>query len=249
MSEYIIGGWTQDLEASAPESFSHAIYGMITNLAELKSGVPGGYGWSVAETAPPPQPSSSTKVMWAYGGAGCTPEGMPANDGEVEAIVQASARWAGVDIDDECAMNSAYINTTLKALKGDGKETSYTFIAGWAYNNPDQSPEGAATNEAVQLLADGGHCDRFILMCYGDAMWSMADIEANVGPALDRTIAMVKDPKRVILALTPNGLTAENRDYFLDQVTSKGVGGLFVWEWPDLPAEDLAAIQQALEIG
>ena len=248
MSDYIIGGWTQDLEATAPMSFSHAIYGMVTNLQELKTGLPGGYGWSVATTPPPAQPSPNTQVMWAYGGKDCTPNGMPADDGQVAEIVDASVRWAGVDIDDECAMNSANINATLKALKADGKETSYTFIAGWNYNNPDQSPEGQADNEAVRAVAEGGDCDRFILMCYGDTMWPMADIEANVGPALDRTIGYVRDPKKVILALTPDGLTTENRDYFLNQVASRGLGGLFIWEWPRLSADDLTAIQEALGI-
>ena len=249
MDGYVIGGWTQNLTTTAPASFSQAIYGMVTNLQELKTGVPGGYGWSPVNTAPPAQLSPATQVRWTYGGAGCTPYGMPGTDTDVTAIVTAGAMWAGVDVDDECAMNTAYIATLLPALKQAGKTTSYTFIAGWAYNNPEASAEGAATNAAVQQLAATGACDHFILMCYGGEMWSMQDIVGNVGPAIERTVKHVGDPKRVILALTPTGLTAENRDYFLKQVTSHGIGGLFVWEWPRLSVTDLQTIEATLGIG
>ncbi len=248
MSDYIIGGWTQDLTATAPASFAQAIYGMVTDLQALKTGVPGGYGWSVAGTAPPIQPSAATRVRWAYGGQGCTPQGMPANSLDVAAIVAASAAWAGVDVDDECAMNANQIAMAMTALKQAGKDTSYTFIAGWAYNNPDAPGGDPATNAAVQNLADAGVCDRFMLMCYGDQMWSMPDIVANVGPAIARTVQKVGDPNKVILALTPDGLTIENRDYFLDQVVGNKLGGLFVWEWPRLGGADLYAIEQKLGI-
>lgn len=248
MSDYIIGGWTQDLSARAPTAFSQAIYGMVTNLQELKTGAPGGNGWSPANTAPPAQASAATRVRWAYGGQYCTPQGMPGNSADVAAIVTASAAWAGVDVDDECAMNTGQITAAMSALKQAGKDTSYTFIAGWAYNNPDASGGDPATNAAVQGLAAAGVCDRFMLMCYGNQMWSMGDIEANVGPAIARTVQHVGDPKKVILALTPDGLTPENRDYFLDRVVSNGLGGLFVWEWPRLSGTDLHVIEQRLGI-
>ncbi len=85
-------------------------------------------------------------------------------------------------------------------------------------------------------------------MCYAAAMWSTSDIEGNVGPALERTINYVGDPKKVILAFTPVGLTRENLDYFLDQVTGKDVGGLFVWNFPILQTADLEVITNALDI-
>lgn len=247
MSNYIIGGWTQNLSAQAPSTFSQAIYGMVTDLQALKTGVPGGPGWSPSTTQPPAQASANTQVRWAYGGQHCTPNGMPASGADVSALANACG-WAGVDFDDECAMNAGNIANAMSALKQSGKSTSYTFLAGWAYNNPDVDGGDPATNAAVQSLATAGVCDYFMLMCYGNNMWDMTDIDANVGPAIDRTLQKVGNSKKVILALTPDGLTTANRDYFLNQVTSKNLGGLFIWEWPRLSAADLAAIQSALGI-
>jgi hypothetical protein len=79
-------------------------------------------------------------------------------------------------------------------------------------------------------------------------MWSMEDIKANVGPAIDRTISYVKDPKKVILALTPAGLDQTNLDYFLNEVISKKIGGLFVWNFPELKSSDLNIIIEKLDI-
>jgi hypothetical protein len=121
-------------------------------------------------------------------------------------------------------------------------------LAGWAYNNPDQDPNGKIINENVQKLASADVCDRFILMCYGAEMWSINDIEANVEPALNRTIGYVKDSKKVILALTPVGLNQENLNYFLHQVQDKNLGGLFIWEFPNLNQSDLNTIINVLDI-
>ena len=187
MSDYIIGGWTQNTQDSAPETFSYVMYGMITNLEGLTSGTPSAPGWSPAST---PAPQAAGEVMWTYGGARCTPTGMPASDSNIEAIVDTthSQGWAGVDFDDECSMNVANLIAAMGALQP-SEQTSYTFLAGWGYNNPDASPEGAATNEAVRQIVQARVANRMVLMCYADAMWPMPDIEANVGPAIARTLA------------------------------------------------------------
>ena len=241
MSNYILGGWSQYLNEPAPASFSFAIYGMVTDLTNLKTG---GL-WSPATTTPP---ASHGSVMWAYGGAYCSPDAQPANQSAIDAIDAATRNlgWSGVDFDDECNMNTGNIALAMQKLAG--LQTSYTFLAGWNYNNPQASPEGQVINSAVSEIAKSGACQRFCLMCYADAMWSMSDIVANVGPAIARTIAIVGDPKKVILALTPAGLNAENLAYVLDQGKSNKIGGLFVWEYSTLSAEDLNTIQTALNI-
>lgn len=246
MSEYVIGGWTQHLTAEPPATFSYTIYGMITNFAALTSGTPEAPGWSVAAT---PAPKVSGKVLWAYGGKGGTPEETPVNQVDVDAIISAtkSQNWTGVDVDNESKMNINNVIKTMSGLKNKDKETSYTFVAGWDYNHPEKEP-GATINNEVKLIADSGFCDRFCLMCYGDNMWPLSDIKANVGPAIDRTITYVGDPKKVILALTPAGLDSENLAYFLDQVTSKDMGGLFIWEFSTLKPADLLTIQNTLGI-
>ena len=246
MSDYIIGGWTQYTNELAPDTFSYVMYGMITNLDGLTSGTPDSPGWSPASTSPPP---ANGQVMWTYGGGGCTPTNMPTSD-NIDAILDAtnSQGWAGVDFDDECSMNVGMLINTMGELKAQGKDTSYTFLAGWSYNNPDRSPEGEATNEAVREIAAAGVADRMVLMCYADEMWSMPDIEANVGPAIQRTIDNGVPPQQVILALTYKGLDDENLNYFLDRVISNQIGGLFIWEFPSLDPYYLNIIEQRLGI-
>ncbi|NEO38698.1 MAG: hypothetical protein F6J90_21135 [Moorea sp. SIOASIH] len=248
MSNYVIGGWTQSTSNQPPdESFAYTMYGMITNLNGLTSGTPSQPGWSPKDTNPPSIPG---KVLWTYGGAGCTPNGMPDSDQNVNDIISAtnSSGWDGVDFDDECQMNTDLIIDTMESLKP--KESSYTFLAGWNYNNPDQSDEGKQINQNVQKIGATGLCDRFILMCYGDAMWSMPDIQNNVGPAIERTIAHLgnNSNKKVILALTPAGLNQENLNYFLNQVLKYDLGGLFIWEFPNLSHSDLETIKNTLGI-
>ncbi|NER38654.1 MAG: glycoside hydrolase family 18 protein [Oscillatoria sp. SIO1A7] len=246
MSDYIIGGWTQYTNKPAPETFSYVMYGMITNLEGLTSGTPSSPGWSPASTSPPP---ANGQVMWTYGGAGCTPPNMPTDD-NMNAILDAtfSQGWAGVDFDDECSMNFPMLINTMGELKAQGKDTSYTFLAGWDYNNPSPGSPGEATNLAVREIAAAGVADRMVLMCYADEMWSMPDIVANVGPAIQRTIDHGVPPQQVILALTPAGLNDENLNYFLDQVISNQIGGLFIWEFPNLDPNDLALIEERLGI-
>ena len=241
-NKFIIGGWTQKLSAVPPKSFSYAMYGMITNFPGLTSGTKEWPGWSPAKTAAPQH--APCKVLWTYGGAGGLPEGTPASQPEINAIIDATKtqNWAGVDIDNESEMNIDNIAKVTTELKKTGKETSYTFLAGWSFNNTP----GEANN--IKMLVANGNVDRFILMCYGGAMWSMQDIVSNVGPAIEKTIAQGVDPKKVILALTHKGLTPENRDYFLNQVTDHNIGGLFIWEYPSLNPDDLKEICSKLGV-
>ena len=92
-----------------------------------------------------------------------------------------SKNWAGVDFDDESDMNADNLVATMHLLGN--RERSYTFIAGWNYNSPDQSSAGRTINEKVKMIASLNVCDRFVLMCYGNEMWSMPDIKANVPQA------------------------------------------------------------------
>ncbi len=247
MANYVIGGWSQSVRDLPPSKFSYTMYGMITNLRGLTSGTPDNPGWSPVNTN---APSARGKVLWTYGGGGCTPTSMPSDENEIDAIINAAKTngWDGVDFDDECNMNIDNLVLTINELKALTKQTSYTFIGGWAYNNPNASSSGQAINEAVKQIAESNSCDRFVLMCYATAMWSMADIEANVGPAILRTIDYVNDPKKVVLALTPAGLTQTNLDYFLNEVVTKDIGGLFIWNFPILQSNELNTIIKRLGI-
>jgi len=241
-NDFIIGGWSQNLTAVAPESFSYAMYGMITNFPALTSGTVSAPGWRPKEEMAPQH--ASCNVLWTYGGAGGEPKGTPSDQTEMDAIIEATIRnnWAGVDFDNESAMNITNIAKTTLELKKQKKESSYTFLAGYDYNH---SPQGAAD---VKSIVENGAADRFILMCYGDSMWSMDDIRNNVGQAIEKTIAQGADLKKIILALTCNGLTEENLDYFLDLVIKYEIGGLFIWEYPNLEAKYLNRICTKLQI-
>lgn len=246
MSDYIIGGWTQQLSDSPNPLFAYTMYGMITNLTELTSGTPTSPGWSPANQPPP---NAKGKVLWTYGGAGAVPDNMPASSEDINNILTATNNqgWDGVDFDDESNMNVDNIINTMKDLK-QGQSASYTFLAGWDYNNPEQSQLGQEINDKVATIAKAHTCDRFVLMCYAGAMWDMPTIQANVPNAVDRTIEHVGNSKEVILALTPAGLTDENLDYFLQQVTSKKLGGLFIWDYPNLNSTYLDTIVNTLGI-
>ena len=241
-NEFIIGGWTQSLEAVPPQSFSYAMYGMVTNFPALTTGTNDWPGWSPAKIAAPQH--GACKVFWTYGGAWGLPEGTPANDTEIAEIIKATTaqNWAGVDVDNESKMNIDNIAKVMQQLKSQGKETSYTFLAGWSFNHD------GTEDSNIQKLVAGGNVDRFILMCYAGAMWSMTDIQNNVGQAIEKTISLGVETKKVILALTPAGLTQENLDYFLNQVTSHNIGGLFIWEYPSLNSADLQYICSKLGV-
>ena len=229
-----IGGWTQNWTQVPDSSFSYVMYGMVTSLKELKTG--GGQSPNQ-----PPIDTGCTKALWTYGGGFCQPEGYPTDDG-INAIVNATVDngWEGVDFDDECKMNIPNIIETMKQLKATGKETSYTFIAGWAYNN---DPDARAV---VQKIANSGYCDRFVMMCYAREMWDDQTIKENVGPAVEKTINFAGDSKKVILALTPAGLNTQNLAAFLNYVLKNQLGGLFIWDFTLLKRTDLDTIIKIL---
>jgi hypothetical protein len=250
MTNFIIGGWSQNARDVAPAGFAYTMYGMITNLHGLTAGTPNSPGWSPKTTAAPTAETGS--VMWTYGGGGATPENMPNNEAENYEIVRCTNQqhWAGVDFDDESNMDINNVVAVMKQLKQQQPplQSSYTFLAGWDYNNPNASSSGQSINDAVQKVAQANCSDRFILMCYADKMWSNADIQANVGSAIERTINNGVPKKEVILALTSVGLNAENLDYFLEQVTTYDIGGLFIWDFATLPPSYLSTIKNKLDI-
>lgn len=247
MSDYIIGGWTQSLSDMPPAGFSNTMYGMVTNLEGLTTGTAASPGWSPANNQAPAVASGN--ALWTYGGGLCSPNAMPASAEQVQAIVSAAKDngWAGVDFDDECSMNIDNLVQAMQQLKP--LQTSYTFLAGWDYNNPSASSHGQQINNAVKQISNAGAADRYMLMCYATAMWNQSDIEANVSQAIERTIndngVANKD---CILCLTPAGLNDWNLNYFLDQVTHYEIGGLFIWDFPRLSAADLATIKNRLGI-
>lgn len=248
MSNYVLGGWTQEVSNKPKPEYTYTMYGMITDLKNLMSGTGSG-GWSPEQQTRPEPTSPGAKVMWTYGGEGACPDNMPAIE-DIDRIVNTTRdkNWDGIDFDNESKMNIENVINVMEELKKSSKTTSYTFLAGWNYNNPGSSTEGEIENENVKKIAEENVSDRFVLMCYGAEMWSMSDIEANVGQALERTIGYVIDKKKVMLALTPHGLNTENLTYFLEQVKSKEIGGLFVWDFTQLKDGDLETIKTTLGI-
>ncbi|MCP4217860.1 MAG: glycoside hydrolase family 18 protein [bacterium] len=231
----ILGGWTQDWTQKPDSSFSYVMYGMVTNLEALTTGGLKGPGDTPPDTG-------GVDVIWTYGGQGCSPANYPKVDGIAKIVGDTDTnKWDGVDFDDECKMNTANIISAMKDLKDAKKTTSYTFLAGWEYNNV------AAAQTPVKDIAASGYCDRLVLMCYGDKMWNETDIENNVGPAIEKTIGFIGDSKKVILALTPIGLDSKNLGQFLNYTTKNKLGGLFIWEFPQLKPDDLKTIIDTLK--
>ncbi|CAM3951167.1 hypothetical protein VA7868_01121 [Vibrio aerogenes CECT 7868] len=241
-SEYIIGGWTQEIHVQPPVTFTCTMYGMVTNLKELATGTPPKQSWNWSPKTTPAPTVIHGDVMWTYGGAGAVPDDMPAGE-QLDEIASTCTRgsWAGIDFDNESRMNITNVIAVMEQLKASGCPTSYTFLAGADYVDSGDS--------TVQSVVESGVCDRFVLMCYGGQMWGMNDIERYVSRAIEKTIHEYGVPeKKVILALTPAGLTAENLDYFLQQVKTHHIGGLFIWNFQLLNAEDLETICTQLGI-
>ncbi|WP_018691693.1 hypothetical protein [Algicola sagamiensis] len=234
-TQKFLGGWSQYWDVAPPVAFTYAIYGMITSLETLTN--PG-------NKSPSTKPiDSSAQKMWAYGGGGCTPQGYPTEEG-IQSIVDATVKngWVGVDFDDECAMNIPNIIRTMQALKQQGKQSSYTFLAGADYVNLGTG------EQTIRDITTANCCSRFCLMCYSSHMWSEQDINAYVEKAVVKTIDLVGDRKKVVLALTPAGLNDTNLQQFLDIVIKHDIGGLFVWEFKDLPNQYLDTIITTLGI-
>ncbi|XP_018333975.1 uncharacterized protein LOC108743061 isoform X2 [Agrilus planipennis] len=229
----IIGGWSQSLSQRPLEEFSVNSYGMVTNLNNFTTGS----GWSPKETSAPQY--GGVKILWTYGGEYCSPISRPVSADEVSQIVQMTLQngWDGVDFDDECGMNIDNVIAAMQGLKKNGKQTSYGFISGWGYNNPEKNDNGQEFNDKVAKLARSNFCDRIIHYCYGDAMWSDVHIAANVRSALKRTINNGVPKEKVFLALTTVGLNFENLNYFLDAIFDFDIGGLFIWGYNDLVPE------------
>lgn len=247
---YVFGGWSQSTHRTPLPSFTTMMYGMVTNLAGLTTGTMHMPGWSPARTEAPRHEHYAGPVLWTYGGGLCAPDRRPSSREDVEAIVAATntGGWDGVDFDDECHMDIDRVIEAMALLKGQGKQTSYTFIGGYTYNSPD-SAAGRVLNDKVRRVIASGHCDRLVHMCYGSSMWSSADIERHVRQALERSLAHGARPASIVLALTSRGLTDASLAYFVDQVTTLGIGGLFAWAYERLEEHHLEIILRTLDLG
>lgn len=243
--DFILGGWTQHLDTTPPSGFSHVQYGMITELNKLTVGTVEAPGWGPADTL---APKTYSKSLWSYGGALCRPAGMPNSIEQINNIISATTTkyWDGIDVDNECGMD---INNVIKLFGMMSEfETSYTFMGGVEFNNPEKFTGGQATNDELKLISDNVEIDRFIMMSYGNEMWSIQEIEANVGPGIERLIKIGIDKKNIIATVTTAGLTNENLKLVLAQVLKHDIGGLFVWEFKGLIPEHLVLIQDRLQI-
>jgi len=246
MSEFIVGGYTQRTDVSAPAGLSLALYGMMTNLPDLTSGTAASPGWSPEMVTAPAAPAGTT-VMWVYGGAGAAPVGQPA-PGAVERIVAAGSTkgWQGVDFDNESDFDIAGVVAAMKGLKAAGQATSYDFIAGWDYAN--DAAEGPRIKADAKAVYESGACDRLNLMCYGDAMWSDTDIVNVIPKAIETTLAFAP-AGAMMMGMTYANLNSSNLATVLGYVTKYGLAGVMIWEFPLLPSDLLQQIYKTLGIG
>lgn len=248
MNKFMLGGWSQSLSAIPLKEFDVMMYGMVTNLDGLTTGTAANPGWSPEKISKPQNlPDFAGKTLWVYGGGGCTPEGKPASATEVLRIAEAtkSGGWDGVDFDDECNMNIELVIEAMSELKKCQKETSFGFISGYSYNHPTTS-NGTKLNQKIKQLILSGQCDRYIHYCYATAMWGKPDIISNVIPGLKRTLEHGADNKKCILALTTQGLTDWNLNYFIDQVLDFNLGGLFIWKYDQLTRQHYNLLKERL---
>ena len=243
--DFILGGWTQHLEAVPRSGISHVQYGMVTELTKLTTGTLDMPGWSPVDTL---APKTYSKSPGSYGGALCSPSDMPSSQEQINKIVVATTEnyWDGIDIDNECSMDIGNIIKLLNMLSQ--LSTSYTFLGGWDFNHPDESPSGKKTNDELKLINDNTNVDRFIMMTYDNKMWSMADIEANVGPGIERLIEIGISNKNIVASITTAGLNYENLNHMLDQVLKHKIAGLFIWDFESISPEHLHLIKERLSI-
>ncbi|WP_095079039.1 hypothetical protein [Pseudomonas sp. Irchel s3h17] len=232
---YLLGGWSQQLSHEPLPEFTDMMYGMVTNLSGLTTGTQSNPGWSPAGSQAPRFEQYSGSTRWTYGGGFCSPRAMPGNQADVQAILDATAAggWDGVDFDDECNMNIDLVIDAMGQLKQQGKQTSYGFIAGYSYCAPTTT-SGSALNAKVLKVIESGQCDHLVHYCYGSKMWTDDEIARYVGQALERSISHGAQPAKVILALTAIGLTDNNLNTFLDQITRLEIGGLYIWAYQRL---------------
>lgn len=242
----LIGGWSMALDVAPLDEFDITMYGMVTNLEGLTTGSRAAPGWSPANNHKPFAEKTSSG-LWVYGGGGCSPVGRPSSDGEVQRIIDVTVQqqWDGVDFDDECNMDTDRVIQAMAGLKANNKQTSYGFISGYSYNHP-QSVTGQKLAEKVKKIIQSGHCDRLIHYCYASAMWSESDIKNNVRQALQTSLDYGMPKAGIILALTTRGLNDWSLNYFLDQIVTLDVGGLFVWRYTALTDAQRTVIKNRL---
>ena len=59
-------------------------------------------------------------------------------------------------------------------------------------------------------MVKNNNLDRYILMCYGDAILSDIDITNFVDKAIEKSIDLIKDKNKIILGLTHKELNKKN---------------------------------------
>jgi hypothetical protein len=244
MTQLTLGGYTQDLTAVAPRTFSRVLYGMITNLPQLTSGTTDKPGWSPSLTKAPSAPAGC-QVLWIYGGAGAQPSGYP-DSGSLASIVSATTQngWDGVDFDDESALNVPMVGSTMTGLKQAGKATSFDFVGGWGFT---VGPDAAANQQIVRDIAATGQCDAINMMCYGGTMWTDWEMSSFIPTTCAAARSAVNGNSRLMLGITTRGLTSTNLQFALDQVKSQNLNGIMVFAFEELAQQP--ALQAQLEAG
>jgi len=61
-------------------------------------------------------------------------------------------------------------------------------------------------------------------------MWSKSTYDKIIPAAIDKTIGLVGNSRKLILTCTTDGLTKQNLKDFINYVTYNNLGGLFIWQ-------------------
>ena len=258
--DYKIGTWLWiNWNAEKPDNYkdySVLMFGMITELDKLTTSN-GVFGPSLTGVPSYVKSGFKGEVLWTYGGEFATPEGSPTSLQKVDAVIDATHdnNWDGIDIDDEFNGNTDNLVKVLQGIKNDGKSSSFTFLAG-----SDYTAGGTPVIDA-KIVATKDYCDRYVLMCYGNAMWTDAEMKNFIPKAIKRTIDHGIAPKKIIVGACVDGLNATNLGYLINWVKGEEVigesvtnphelGGIFYWRsgGRDLPNDLFLQLKTGLGI-
>ena len=221
---WIYGDWT-NLNKWPPQNineYDYIMMGMCSNLGDFTNSN------NFGPKSPKPHYLNhfKGKKLWTYGGTNASGPNPPyPKKLQSRSFYSNTSSWDGLDIRDVFDANRSALVAIFTTVKNSGKSTSYTFKAGTDYCN-----EGPTDQISKKIRAINYYCDRFILICHGEGMWNKSTYDNIIPAAIDKTIGLVGNSRKLILACTSDGLTKQNLKDFINYVTYNNLGGLFIWQ-------------------
>jgi len=229
-SAYTLGGWVQTWTDAVPSDYSLCIYGMCTDLVNMKSGLNNTGTYCAWTSSIGNNPDKATIMFTACGENAQPVSGWPAQANITSFLSNlntSNTKWKGVDFDDECSMDQTNLPTLINNLHTSGYQTNYTFLGGSQFVDSN-----IPTQDYLSKLDSMG-CDRFILMMYGDAMWDNATIGQYLDAAVQKVYRGGAIPyNKIYVGVTSKGFTigsGSNLELFINEITKYKLGGLMVW--------------------